>query len=119
MYLRLAALVTLFNRGLIARLWLPFLVLAGAGMGVGWLWTRLSDGKEGTVERKFEPNNPLELRAAFLFAALFLGMLIATHLVVTYLGQAGVYSLALPHGMHGRGPIYHGHDTIGWVRHGT
>jgi uncharacterized membrane protein (DUF4010 family) len=95
MYLRLAALVTLFNRGLIARLWLPFLVLAGAGMGVGWLWTRLSDGKEGTVERKFEPNNPLELRAAFLFAALFLGMLIATHLVVTYLGQAGVYSLAL------------------------
>jgi uncharacterized membrane protein (DUF4010 family) len=95
MYLRLAGLVTLFNRDLIARLWLPFVALAGAGVGVGWLWTRLPDGKEGTVERKFEPNNPLELRAAFFFSALFLAMLIATHLVVTYLGRAGVYSLAL------------------------
>jgi uncharacterized membrane protein (DUF4010 family) len=37
----------------------------------------------------------LELKAAFFFGALFLGMLIATHLVTTYLGRAGVYSLAL------------------------
>jgi len=95
MFLRLAGLVALFNRDLIARLWLPFLVLAGAGVGLGWLWTRLPDGKEGTVVRKFEPHNPLELRAAFFFGALFLAMLIATHLVVTYLGRAGVYSLAL------------------------
>ncbi len=95
MYLRLAALVTLFNRGLMARLWLPFLMLAGASMGAGWLWTRVSDGEAGPVEREFEPNNPLELRAAFFFSALFLGMLIATHLAVTYLGRAGVYSLAL------------------------
>jgi uncharacterized membrane protein (DUF4010 family) len=95
MYLRLAGLVTLFNRSLMARLWLPFLALAGAAMGVGWLWTRLPDGKQGTVERKFEPHNPLELRAAFFFGALFLAMLVATHLVVTYLGRAGVYSLAL------------------------
>jgi uncharacterized membrane protein (DUF4010 family) len=95
MYLRLAGLVALFNRQLIAVLWLPFLALAGVGMGVGWLWTRLSDGKNGTVAREFEPNNPLELRAAFFFSTLFLAMLIATHLVVTYLGRAGVYSLAL------------------------
>ncbi len=95
MYLRLAGLVALFNRQLIAVLWLPFLGLAGAGVGVGWLWTRMSDGKEGAVEREFEPNNPLELRAAFFFSALFLAMLVATHLVVTYLGRAGVYSLAL------------------------
>ena len=95
MYLRLAGLVTLFNRSLMAILWLPFLALAGASVGLGWLWTRLPDGKDGTVDRKFEPNNPLELRAAFFFSALFLAMLIATHLVVTYLGRAGVYSLAL------------------------
>jgi uncharacterized membrane protein (DUF4010 family) len=95
MYLRLAALVTLFNRSLMASLWLPFLTLAAAGVAVGWLWTRIPDGKAGSVERQFEPNNPLELRAAFFFGALFLAMLIATHLVVTYLGRAGVYSLAL------------------------
>jgi uncharacterized membrane protein (DUF4010 family) len=95
MYLRLAALVALFNRHLMADLWIPFLALAGAGLGAGWLWTRLPDGKEGSIQREFEPNNPLELRAAFFFSALFLAMLIATHLVVTYLGRAGVYSLAL------------------------
>ncbi len=95
MYLRLAGLVAMFNRSLIDRLWMPFLALAGAGIGIGWLWTRIPDGKEGTVERKFEPNNPLELKAAFFFGALFLSMLIATHLVTTYLGRAGVYSLAL------------------------
>jgi len=46
------------------------------------------------VKREYEPENPLELRAAFFFAALFLVMLIATRLAVVYLGKAGVYSLA-------------------------
>jgi uncharacterized membrane protein (DUF4010 family) len=94
MYLRLAGLVTLFNRSLMATLGLPFLALAAAGMLAGWIWTRLPDGTSGAVAREFEPKNPLELRAAFLFGALFLAMLIATHLVVTSLGKAGVYSLA-------------------------
>jgi uncharacterized membrane protein (DUF4010 family) len=46
---------------------------------VGWIWTRIPDEKSGTVAREFEPKNPLELRAAFLFGSLFLAMLIATH----------------------------------------
>jgi uncharacterized membrane protein (DUF4010 family) len=94
MYLRLAGLVTLFNRNLIAVLGLPFAVLAAAALLVGWIWTRLPDAHTGPVAREFEPNNPLELRAALFFAVLFLAMLVATNLVVTYLGQAGVYSLA-------------------------
>lgn len=94
MYLRLAALVTLFNRSLITFLGLPFLLLATAGLGAGWLWTRIPDAKGGEVAREFEPKNPLELRAALFFAALFLAMLVATHWVVAYLGKAGVYSLA-------------------------
>ncbi|HEV2446909.1 MAG TPA: MgtC/SapB family protein [Candidatus Sulfopaludibacter sp.] len=94
MYLRLAGLVALFNRGLIGSLGIPFGVLALAGIGGGWLWSRRPDGKSGEVEREYEPKNPLELRAALFFAALFLGMLIVTHLAVTYLGKAGVFSLA-------------------------
>jgi uncharacterized membrane protein (DUF4010 family) len=94
MYVRLAALVTLFNRNLMTALGLPFAVLAAAALLSGWIWTRIPDARTGTVAREFEPKNPLELRAAFLFAALFLAMLVATHLVVTYLGKAGVYSLA-------------------------
>ena len=65
-----------------------------ASIACGWLWSRIPDAKSGEVEREFEPKNPLELRAALGFAALFVTMLVATHLVVTYLGKAGVYSLA-------------------------
>jgi uncharacterized membrane protein (DUF4010 family) len=94
MYLRLAGLVTIFNRNLITMLGAPFLVLAGTSIACGWLWSRIPDAREGDVEREFEPKNPLELRAALSFAALFVATLAATHLVVTYLGKAGVYSLA-------------------------
>jgi uncharacterized membrane protein (DUF4010 family) len=94
MYLRLAGLVTIFNRNLITILGVPFLILAGTSIACGWLWSRVPDAKAGDVEREFEPKNPLELSAALGFAVLFVTMLVATHLVVTYLGKAGVYSLA-------------------------
>lgn len=94
MYLRLAALVALFNRQLIAILGLPFAVLAAAALLTGVVWMRLPDAQNTPVARNFEPKNPLELRAAFAFAGLFLAMLVATHLAVTWLGRTGVYSLA-------------------------
>ena len=94
MYLRLAGLVTMFNRNLLITLAVPFAILAAVGVGAGWLWTRIPDSTAAEVKREFEPKNPLELRAAFFFAALFLAILVATHLVVTYLGRAGVYTLA-------------------------
>ena len=94
MYLRLVALLALFNRQLMSLLALPFLVLAGLAVGIGWLWARRADPSAEAVQREFEPNNPLELLAAFLFAVLFLVMLVATQLAVTYLGRAGVNTLA-------------------------
>jgi uncharacterized membrane protein (DUF4010 family) len=94
MYLRLVALLALFNRQLMSLLALPFLLLAGLAVGVGWLWTRRADSSTQAIQREFEPKNPLELLAAFLFAALFLAMLVATQLAVTYLGRAGVNTLA-------------------------
>jgi uncharacterized membrane protein (DUF4010 family) len=94
MYLRLVALLALFNRQLMSLLVLPFLVLAALAVGAGWLWTRRPDPSAQAVQREFEPRNPLELLAAFLFALLFLAMLIATQLAVTYLGKAGVNTLA-------------------------
>jgi uncharacterized membrane protein (DUF4010 family) len=94
MYVRLVILLVLFNRQLASLLAVPFLILAVLASCVGWLWTRRADASAQKAAQKFEPKNPLELLAAFLFAGLFLAMLVATHLAVTYLGQAGVNTLA-------------------------
>lgn len=94
MYLRLAILLALFNRPLMQMLWLPFLVLAAAALGVGWIWTRRTDRSATAVQQEAEPKNPLELTAAFLFAGLFLAMLVITQLAVTYLGRTGIDTMA-------------------------
>jgi uncharacterized membrane protein (DUF4010 family) len=68
--------------------------VAVLAVGGGWLWTLLADKNTQDVQRKFEPKNPLDLVTAIVFAGLFLVMLIATQLAVTYMGRAGVNSLA-------------------------
>jgi uncharacterized membrane protein (DUF4010 family) len=94
MYLRLAALIALFNRNLIAMLALPFVFLAAAAGGAGWLWSRLPDASSEEVQREYQPRNPLEFRAAFLFALLFLTVVVITHFALAYLGKSGIYALA-------------------------
>jgi uncharacterized membrane protein (DUF4010 family) len=94
MYVRLTVLLAIFNRGLLAILWPSFAVLAGLAILAGWLWSRLHDSRTGPVRPEFQPKNPLEFRAAFLFGVLFLGMVIVTHYALAYLGKTGLYSLA-------------------------
>ena len=94
MYLRLAALVGLFNRELLFKLGPSFCLLGLAAVLGGWLWSRREDRAVEQVHQIEATKNPLELKAAFLFAAIFLGMLLVTHLAVTHLGTGGVYSLA-------------------------
>jgi len=94
MYLRLAVLLALFNWGLFVALGPSFAALAGLAVGVGWLWSRRKDPETRKIRREYEPKNPLELRVAFTFAALFLAMLVATHWAIAHLGKTGVYSLA-------------------------
>jgi uncharacterized membrane protein (DUF4010 family) len=94
MYLRLVILLALFNRQLMLLLYIPYLALAGAAVVAGWLWTRIADKNTQQVERESEPKNPLDLMTALFFAGLFLVMLVATQLTVTYLGRAGVNTLA-------------------------
>jgi uncharacterized membrane protein (DUF4010 family) len=94
MYLRLLALLGIFNHQLLQRLGLPFLLLATAALVGGWIWMRGVDQGSTKGEQPFQPKNPLELGAAFLFAGLFVGMLFITHLALLYLGRAGLYTLA-------------------------
>jgi len=94
MYLRLVALLGIFNRQLLHRLGLPFALLAASALLGGWLWTQMLDHGGTTAQDTLEPRNPLELGAAFLFAGLFLGMLFITHLALLHLGRAGLFGLA-------------------------
>src|SRR5947209_7021941 len=94
MYLRLVALLALFNRQLGALLAPAFLVLGLAAIGFGWFWSRRPDPDASEIKREFQPGNPLELMAAFFFAFLFLAMLVVTQLAATYLGRAGIRILA-------------------------
>jgi uncharacterized membrane protein (DUF4010 family) len=94
MYVRLTVLLALFNRALMDRLAPSFLVLGALAIAAGWLWCWSGEANAAKVVREFEPKNPLELSAAFLFALLFLVMLAATHLAIQYLGATGVYVLA-------------------------
>jgi uncharacterized membrane protein (DUF4010 family) len=94
MYLRLTILVGIFNWNLMRLIAVPFLVLAIAAATVGWLWARQKEGSTTELHRQDQQHNPLEMRAAFFFAGVFLLLLIATRLVFVYLGNRGTYILA-------------------------
>jgi len=95
MYLRLLALVALFNRPLAAMLLPAFLVLGGLAIVVGWFWSRRPDAASATAQPGLEPSNPLQLTTAFVFTLVFVTMLIATQLAVVHLGRAGLNTLAV------------------------
>ena len=94
MYLRLAALLALFNRSLLMLLGPAFVALALLAIGAGWLWSRRPDPESSELKKEFQPRNPLEMRGALLFALLFVFMIVLTGLVVGHLGKAGAYALA-------------------------
>ncbi len=95
MYLRVLVLLFFFNEALLEKLAAPFLALGAAAMLAGFAWTRLPDGGVPDPERRYVAKNPLELRSAFLFAAIFIAVLIASTLVVSAFGIVGVYALAV------------------------
>ena len=55
MYLRLTVLLALFNRELMNRLALPFLVLAAVALGAGWLWSRRGGANAAKLVRESSP----------------------------------------------------------------
>jgi uncharacterized membrane protein (DUF4010 family) len=96
MYVRLGLLVSLFNPTLAKQLVIPFIVLAIVGIGGGWLWTMQSERRSLSPDQdQAQPaGNPLELKAAFMFAILFVLIVIITRNTIVYLGNRGVYALA-------------------------
>ena len=71
MYLRLIALLALFNPKLMVILMPEFFTLAGLAIVFGWIWSRRPDASVAEVKREFVAKNPLELRAAFCLRFFF------------------------------------------------
>ena len=93
MYLRVVALLAIFNRGLMAAVWIPLAWIGLLTIGAAYLWTRVPEpGKRSADVNGWK--NPLELMTALFFALVFVAILIATQLVVKYLGVNGIYYLA-------------------------
>ncbi|MCA9149249.1 MAG: DUF4010 domain-containing protein [Planctomycetales bacterium] len=95
MYLRLGAVVAIFNLPLALRLSLPLTMLAAAGgcLATACLWfgRRVEQGEHAAGP---PPGNPLELTAALIFAVLFVGVSAASTWVKQQFGHAGIYWLA-------------------------
>jgi uncharacterized membrane protein (DUF4010 family) len=83
----------LFAGGTLIASGMMYLCLAVSALLAGWIWSHIPDPSSHEHARKLEPGNPLELRAALLFAGLFVAMVIVTHLAIVYLGHKGVYAL--------------------------
>jgi uncharacterized membrane protein (DUF4010 family) len=94
MYLRLAALIGIFNWQLLTRLALPLLVLAAIGTAAGWLWSLRPSDKSTEIKKDYVPRNPLELWVAFLFGGIFIAILVVTGWAVAHLGEKGLFGLA-------------------------
>ena len=95
MHLRVIVLLALFNPIIMRILLIPFIVLAIVSLAGGYFWSRLGEVRIHEVQHDSKGRNPLEIRSGLVFAMLFVIMLIATNLAIEYLGNNGVYTLAL------------------------
>src|ERR1700726_1848330 len=59
MYLRFLALIGIFNRELMDRLLIPFLVLGAIGISGGWIWSSLADTPKDAMPPPPTNKNPL------------------------------------------------------------
>jgi len=96
MYLRIGAVVALFNLPL-AMLLLPALsglCVAGVGIAV-WDWNRRTEWPASAVATEVPAINPLQLGAALVFAAMFVVIAVASNWVRVEFGQRGVFAFAV------------------------
>ncbi len=94
MYVRFLVLIAFFNAALAAMLLPGFAIGAAVGALGGWLVSSRSDGAEAPGSSPRASVNPLELKAALLFAVVFVALLVVTTLVRQSLGSPGLYTLA-------------------------
>ncbi|AKF24979.1 beta-carotene 15,15'-monooxygenase [Sulfurovum lithotrophicum] len=92
MYLRLLVVAMVFNFSVAKSLALPFIALSVAGMVISFIYLQQREHK--TTNTDFVDENPLELRTAFVFAGLFVLMMVVTHFVIGHYGNGGLQVLS-------------------------
>jgi len=92
MYLRLLVIASVFNFSVAKPLAFPFIVAATVGMLIAFVY--LKKGERKMASSDFVDNNPLELGTAFLFAGLFVLMMLITHYVINHYGNGGLQVLS-------------------------
>ena len=95
MYVRLLIVVAVFDRRLAIGLAPALLSLAlfGLLLAGSWYWASASRIGGSPPEAR-APVNPLELTAAFIFAALFIAISLASSWVRSQFGESGLFALA-------------------------
>ncbi len=93
MYLRILVLVWVISPAIVALLWWKCLLLAGVGIAL-----TLGGGRPSAVTSTDEHiatlENPFELKPAFVFAAVFVLLTIATASAKQFFGSAGLFGLS-------------------------
>ncbi|WP_456431203.1 MgtC/SapB family protein [Nitratifractor sp.] len=92
MYLRLIVVALIFNFSVGMQLLVPFTVLALLGFLFAAFYIRR--GRRAEHRPDFVDRNPLELRTAFLFALLFVLMMVITEYVTRHYGSGGLKALS-------------------------
>lgn len=99
MYFRFLALIGIFNRELMHRLLIPFVILGAIGIAGGWVWSGVADASPAEVIASRTSKNPLELGSAFLLGLVFIVVLVATNFALVHLGSGGIYGMAVISGL--------------------
>lgn len=97
MYLRILAIVAIFNLGLARALLLPLCGLSLAGLilcGLQYRWGAGADKVTAEPMHLAASANPLELGAAAVFALLFVAVSLVSVLAKSHFGISGIYALA-------------------------
>lgn len=92
MYLRLIVVALVFNAAIARSLVLPFIVLAAGGLLIAVFY--MKSESQSRVRTDFVDKNPLELGTAFLFAVLFVVMMVLTSFVMQHYGSNGLKVLS-------------------------
>ncbi len=88
MFIRLIVVAFIFNPSIAKSISIPFILLCAVGFGISLIY--LKKGEKKSVQSDFVDKNPLELGTAFLFAFLFVAMIMLTHFITTKYGSNGL-----------------------------